>query len=108
MPYMNISLMSISRWGLIINICNWLGTVVQSRRFKPLYVLNNSMATDQSEGASLHVPPLENTAFFSIEDDDGYVRIEQSLGNQVLYTPNEARDIAEAILDAVDEAVEEE
>jgi len=45
--------------------------------------------------------------FFSIEDDDGYVRIEQSLGNQVLYTPNEARDIAEAILDAVDEAVED-
>ena len=66
------------------------------------------MGTDQSEGASLRVPPLENTAFFSIEDDDGYVRIEQSLGNQVLYTPNEARDIAEAILDAVDEAVGEE
>jgi len=66
------------------------------------------MGTDQSEGASLHVPPLENTEFFSIEDDDGYVRIEQSLGNQVLYTPNEARDIAEAILDAVDEAVGEE
>ena len=66
------------------------------------------MGTDQPEVASLHVPPLENTAFFSIEDDDGYVRIEQSLGNQVLYTPNEARDIAEAILDAVDEAVGEE
>jgi len=63
------------------------------------------MATDQSE-ADLRVPPLENTAFFSIEDDDGYVRIEQSLGNQVLYTPAEARDIAEEILDAVDEAVE--
>ena len=66
------------------------------------------MATEQSESSGIRVPPLENTAFFSIEDDDGYVRIEQSLGNQVLYTPNEARDIAEAILDAVDEAVEEE
>jgi len=108
MPYTYIPGLSISRWGLIINICNWAAAVVQSRRFKPPYVLNDNMATDQSEGASLHVPPLENTAFFSIEDDDGYVRIEQSLGNQVLYTPNEARDIAEAILDAVDEAVEEE
>lgn len=107
MPYVYISEMSISRCGPIINICNWAGAAVQSRRFKPPHVLNNNMATDQSEGASLHVPPLENTAFFSIEDDDGYVRIEQSLGNQVLYTPNEARDIAEAILDAVDEAVEE-
>lgn len=65
------------------------------------------MATDQSDGTSLRVPPLENTAFFSIEDDDGYVRIEQSLGNQVLYTPDEARDVAEAILDAVDDAVDD-
>lgn len=70
-------------------------------------MLRGIMATDQSDGASLRVPPLENTAFFSIEDEDDYVRIEQSLGNQVLYTPNEARDIAEAILDAVDDAVED-
>ncbi|WP_254271391.1 hypothetical protein [Haloarcula marina] len=64
------------------------------------------MATDQSDGRSIRVPPLENTAFFSIEADDEYVRIEQSLGNQVLYTPEEARDIADAILDAVDAATE--
>ncbi|WP_276271904.1 hypothetical protein [Haloarcula litorea] len=65
------------------------------------------MATEQSEGAGVRVPPLENTAFFSIESDDEYVRIEQSLGNQVLYTPEEARDIADAILDAVEEATDQ-
>jgi hypothetical protein len=64
------------------------------------------MATDQSEGSRLRVPPFENTAFFSIETDDGYVRIEQSLGNQVLYTPEEAEDIARDILDAVEDATE--
>ena len=62
------------------------------------------MATEQSDSSGLGVPPLENTAFFAIEADDDYVRIEQSLGNQVRYTPSEARDIADAILDAVDEA----
>ena len=62
------------------------------------------MATEQSKGSGIRVSPLENTAFFSIEPDDEYVRIEQSLGNQVLYTPEEARDIAHSILDAVDEA----
>ncbi|ACV48336.1 MULTISPECIES: hypothetical protein [Halomicrobium] len=65
------------------------------------------MATDQREPTGLDVTPLENTAFFSIETDDGYVRIEQSLGNQVLYTPEEARDIAESILAAADEAPRE-
>jgi len=62
------------------------------------------MATDHSDGSSLRIPPLENTAFFSIETDEEYVRIEQSLGNQVLYTPDEAREIAESILDAVEDA----
>jgi len=62
------------------------------------------MATEQSEGSGIRVPPLENTAFFSIESDEEYVRIEQSLGNQVRYTPSEARDIANAILDAVEDA----
>jgi len=62
------------------------------------------MATDQREPTGLDVTPLENTAFFSIETDDGYVRIEQSLGNQVLYTPEEARDIAESILEAAEQA----
>lgn len=65
------------------------------------------MATDQREPTGLDVTPLENTAFFSIETDDGYVRIEQSLGNQVLYTPEEAREIAESILAAADQAPEE-
>jgi hypothetical protein len=62
------------------------------------------MATEQSDGSGIRVPPLENTAFFSIESDEEYVRIEQSLGNQVKYTPSEAREIANTILDAVDEA----
>lgn len=60
------------------------------------------MATEQSSSSGLGVPPLENTAFFAIEADDEYVRIEQSLGNKVQYTPAEARDIASAILDAVE------
>jgi hypothetical protein len=61
------------------------------------------MATDQSDSSGLGVPPLENTAFFAIEADGEYVRIEQSLGNQVRYTPSEARDIATAILEATEE-----
>ncbi|MFC7077953.1 hypothetical protein [Haloarcula halophila] len=60
------------------------------------------MATDHSDGSRLRVPPFENTALFSIETDDGYVRIEQSLGNQVRYTPEEAREIAHEILDTID------
>lgn len=47
------------------------------------------------------VTPLERTALFDIEDKDGYVRIEQSVGDPVHYTPEEARDIAEDILAAV-------
>ncbi len=62
------------------------------------------MATDQSDSGRLEVPPLENTAYFAIETDDDYVRIDQSLGNQVLYTPEEARDIAGSILEAAAEA----
>lgn len=65
------------------------------------------MATDPQTPTGLNVSPLENTAFFSIETDDGYVRIEQSLGNQVLYTPEEARDIAESILEGAEQASEE-
>jgi len=61
------------------------------------------MATDQSDSSGLGVTALENTAFFAIEADENYVRIEQSLGNQVRYTPSEARDIANAILDAAEE-----
>lgn len=47
------------------------------------------------------VTPLERTALFAIEDEDGYVRIEQSVGDPIHYTPEEARDIAEDILTAV-------
>lgn len=61
------------------------------------------MATEQPDGSGIRVPPLENTAFFAIEADDDYIRIEQSLGNQVMYTPSEARDIANAILDAAED-----
>ena len=61
------------------------------------------MATEQPNGSGLRVSPLENTAFFDIEADEDYVRIEQSLGNQVLYTPSEAREIADAILSAVED-----
>lgn len=62
------------------------------------------MAVDGGDSGGSNVPPLENTAFFAIDRDDGYVRIEQSLGNQVLYTPQEARDLARAIEAAADEA----
>lgn len=47
------------------------------------------------------VTPLERTALFAIEDEEGYVRIEQSVGDPVHYTPDEARGIAEDILAAV-------
>jgi len=60
------------------------------------------MVTKQSDSSGTRVSPLKNTAFFAIEADDEYVRIEQSLGNQVRYTPEEARDIADAILEAAD------
>jgi len=62
------------------------------------------MGSDQAGDRSSEVPPLENTAFFAIETDDGYVRIDQSVGNQVLYTPSEARDIAESILESAEGA----
>lgn len=62
------------------------------------------MASEQASERGDEVLPLEHTAFFNIETDDGYVRIDQSVGNQVLYTPSEARDIAESILEAADDA----
>ncbi|MFB6183007.1 MAG: hypothetical protein ABEI96_00490 [Haloarculaceae archaeon] len=65
------------------------------------------MVADQDDRPSGDVSPLEHTAFFDIDEADGYVRIEQSLGDQTLYTPAEAEDIAEAILDAVDSARDE-
>ena len=53
------------------------------------------------------VPPLEDTAPFSINTEDGYVRIEQDRGNQPLYTPAEARDLAADIRAAAEEAERE-
>jgi hypothetical protein len=62
------------------------------------------MTTGDGDPSERDVPPLENTAFFDIDTRQGYVRIDQSWGDQTLYTPAEARDIAEAILAAADEA----
>ena len=62
------------------------------------------MATDDADPPAIDVPPLENTAFFDIDTRQGYVRIDQSWGDQTLYTPGEARDIAAAIQAAADEA----
>jgi hypothetical protein len=61
------------------------------------------MTTGEPDPSEVDVPPLENTAFFDIDTRQGYVRIDQSWGDQTLYTPEEARDIAEAILEAADE-----
>ena len=62
------------------------------------------MATEEPTSSRLRVQPMENTALFDIEAETDYVRIEQLLGNQVRYTPAEARDIADAILDAAESA----
>lgn len=48
--------------------------------------------------------PIENRAFFSIDAEDGYVRIDQSVGDQTLYTPAQARNVAEEILAVADRA----
>jgi hypothetical protein len=73
--------------------------VFNSRGFLPFDMTNGE--ADPSEAG---VPPLENTAFFDIDTRQGYVRVDQSRGDRTLYTPDEARDIAEAILEAADEA----
>ncbi|PSQ42450.1 hypothetical protein BRD17_08715 [Halobacteriales archaeon SW_7_68_16] len=62
------------------------------------------MATDDADGSAMDVLPLENTAYFDIDTRQGYVRVDQSWGDQTLYTPEEARDIAAAIEAAADEA----
>lgn len=51
--------------------------------------------------------PIEGSAYFSIDDADGYVKIDQSIGEHSLYTPEEARDIAEAIVAAADAAADD-
>ena len=51
--------------------------------------------------------PLEDRAYFSIAaTDDGYVRIEQGVGDPPFYTPEQARSIADDLLAAAAEAEE--
>lgn len=51
------------------------------------------------------VEPLEDRAYITIDvTEDGYLRIEQSVGDQPIYAPEEAREIAEDILAAADRA----
>jgi hypothetical protein len=61
------------------------------------------MATDNSGAGGTDVLPLDHTAFFDIDTRREYVRIDQSWGDQTLYTPEEARDIAHSILEAAEE-----
>jgi hypothetical protein len=49
------------------------------------------------------VTSIENRACFSITEEEGSVRIEQSMGNQAMDTPRDARDVAGAILAATEE-----
>lgn len=65
------------------------------------------MGSERTDDRKPDVTPLENTAYFAIETDDGYVRVEQSVGDRTLYTPDEARDVAAAIREAADEAARE-
>jgi hypothetical protein len=47
------------------------------------------------------VEPLEDRAYITIDvTDDGYLRIEQSVGDQPMYTPGEARELAEDLVAA--------
>ena len=49
--------------------------------------------------------PLEDRAYFTIDvTEDGYLRIDQSVGDPPLYTPAEAREIAEDVIAAADRA----
>jgi hypothetical protein len=59
------------------------------------------MATEER---SKTVTTLEDRAPILVDTDEGYVRIEQMLGNHPLYTPEEARDLADDILAAAERA----
>lgn len=51
------------------------------------------------------VEPLEDRAYFSISTtEEGYVRIEQSMGDPPIYTPAEVRSLADDLVAAADEA----
>lgn len=60
------------------------------------------MTDDQDDEPA--VTPLDDLAHFTIDATEGYVQIEQSHGGQVYYTPEEATEIAEDILEAVERA----
>lgn len=62
------------------------------------------MTADDNEEP--HVTPLDDLAHFTIDASEGYVQIEQTRGGQVYYTPEEAREIAEDILEAAEKAPE--
>lgn len=53
------------------------------------------------------VQPLERTAPIYVDPADGYVDIRQPSGDPTLYTPEEARDIAQDILAAAEESERE-
>ena len=54
------------------------------------------------------VEPLEDRAYFSIATtEEGYVRIEQSVGDPPFYTPEEARELAADLEAAADDAIQE-
>lgn len=56
------------------------------------------MASDQ------RVTPLEHVAPVYVEVSDGYVDIRQTQGDHTLYTPEEARELAEEIRSVADAA----
>ena len=62
------------------------------------------MTTDRSVQPPQTIRPLADTAHFVIETTDGYVRVEQSIANSTRYTPEEARDIAQSIIEAAEQA----
>lgn len=50
--------------------------------------------------------PLEHVAPVYVDTREGYVDIEQTRGDHTLYTPEEAREIAEEILAAAERAAD--
>ena len=45
--------------------------------------------------------PLEDRAYFEIDTtEDGYVRIDQSVGDPPFYTPSEVEELVEDLLEA--------
>lgn len=53
------------------------------------------------------VEPIEHRAAIFVEEGGGYVDIQQEFGDHTKYTPDEARRIAEEILEAADTAAQD-